>query len=165
MNISNLAAEWIEQHKDEIEDHGEDYSWIPGECASYEILEDVMNAFGQAGIKPFNLYQGDPANLYRYIWEISYKTSFSMFIPDPLHHSNANFQIICQTNAKIARALGLEIFKYKKDINPQEYLCPYIAIDPNHIQNFQDKYLKDFKKFLCSIKTSDYELVKEESEI
>lgn len=44
--LSTLAANWIEQHKNEIEEHREDYSWIPRECAAYNTLQDVVVAFG-----------------------------------------------------------------------------------------------------------------------
>lgn len=164
MSITNLAATWIEQHRDEIEDYGEDYSWIPGECAAYNTLEEVMEAFGEAGIEPFNLYQGNPRGLYNYIWHCYRGTRYAIFIPDPvLIISSFNFQPICKTNAKIAKALGLHVYKYKGKISTVETLCPYIICNPE--QELQDRYLEGYKGFVYSIKATDYELVKEESEV
>lgn len=162
MNITNLAATWIEQHRDEIEDHGKDYSWIPGECAAYKTLEEVMEAFGKAGIEPFNLYQGSPKDLYRYIWYSCRGIRYAIFIPDPvLTISNSNFQTICKTNAEIARVLGLHVYKYKGDVF--ETMCPYIICNPE--LELQDRYLEEYKSFIgglvYSTKASDYELVEE----
>lgn len=165
MSITDLAATWIEQHKDEIEDHGEDYSWIPGECAAYNTLEEVMEAFGEAGVEPFNLYQGYPIGFYNYIWHSYRGTGYAIWVPRPSIRSETNFLVNCQTNARIARALGLEVFKYKGKIDPQSDLCPYIIVSPNQIQQFKNSYLEGYKGFVYSIKASDYELVREESEI
>ena len=164
MSITNLAATWIEQHRDEIEDHGEDYSWIPDECAAYNTLEEVVEAFGEAGIEPFNLYQGNPKGLYNYIWHSCRGTRYAIFTPDPaLVVSSFNFQTICKTNAEIAKALGLHVYKYKGEINSIEILCPYIVCNPK--QELQDRYLEGYKGFVYSIKASDYKLVGEGSEI
>ena len=162
--ISSLAAQWIESHSKMIEDRGEDYSWIPGECAAYNTLDEVMEAFGKAGIEPFNLYQGNPTGLYNYIWHSYRGTRHSIFIPDPiLVASRSNFQTICRTNAKIAKALGLHVYKYKEEMDLTKLLCPYIVCNPE--QELQDRYLEGCEGFVYSIKASDYELVKEESEI
>lgn len=163
MSITNLAATWIEQHRDEIEDHEEDYSWIPGECAAYNTLEEVMRAFGEAGIEPFNLYQGSPRDLYNYIWHCYRGTRYAIFIPNPVIISSSNFQTICKTNAKIAKALGLHVYKYKKEMDLTKNICPYIVCNPE--QELQDRYLEGYKEFVYSIKVSDYELVKEEFEV
>lgn len=163
--ISSLAAQWIESHSKMIEDRGEDYSWIPGECAAYNTLEDVMKAFGSAGIEPFNLYQGKPIGIYKYIWYSWRGTMYVIWIPSPSIQSGSNFQVNCQTNARIAKSLGLEVFKYKGEVDPLQYLCPYVAVSPGQTQEFKDKYLEGYKDFICSIKASDYKLVKEISEI
>lgn len=164
MSITNLAATWIEQHRDEIEDHGEDYSWIPGECAACNTLEEVMEAFGKAGIEPFNLYQGNPRNLYNYIWYCYRGTRYAIFIPDPvLIIRSSNFQTICKTNAEIAKALGLHVYKYEGEISTVETICPYIICNPE--LELQNRYLEGYEGFVYSIKASDYKLIEEKSEL
>ena len=112
MSITNLAATWIEQHRDEIEDHGEDYSWIPGECAACNTLEEVMEAFGEAGIEPFNLYQGYPIGFYKCIWYSYRGTMYVIWVPSPSIRSETNFLVNCQTNARIARPKALAILAF-----------------------------------------------------
>lgn len=164
MNVSPFVAHWIEQHKNEIEENGENYSWIPDQCAP-TLLKDVLAAFGSAGIEPFNRYQGHPADLYKWIWYSWKEIAYTIFIPSPSIASEANFYKECQTNARIANALGLKVFKYTGEIDYTKNLCPYIVTSPNAVKDFKDRYLEGYKNFVCSIKASDYKLIEEESEI
>lgn len=160
MSISNLAKHWIEMHKEELEVLGDNYTWIPGECRAYNTLEEVANAFGEAGIEPFNLYQGKPKGLYKYIWYSQRNLAHIIFVPEPVPiTSTTNYHAICQANAKICKALGLEVFKYKGDIDLTKNLCPYIVVSANQVQEFKDKYLEGYRGFVYSTRTSDYDLV------
>lgn len=160
MSITNLAATWIEQHRDEIEDHGEDYSWIPDECATSNTLQDVIIAFGQAGIKPFDQYQNDPRNLFDLIWHCSRGTSYVIFLPDPVRISRSNFQVACKVNAWIAGALGLDVYKYTGKIDPTKLLCPYIITSKN--QDLVEDALIYSKLSLYSTDVSKYKRLAEE---
>lgn len=156
--LSTLAANWIEQHKNEIEEHREDYSWIPRECAAYNTLQDVVVAFGQAGIKPFDQYQNDPKNLFNLIWHCSRGTQYVIFLPNPVHASKFNFQVVCKVNAQIAKVLGLDVYKYTGKIDPIKQVCPYIITNKN--QDLVEDILISWKLQLYSTDVSKYKLVR-----
>lgn len=160
MSISNLAKHWIEMHKEELEVSDDNYIWIPDECGAYNTLEEVASALGEADIEPFNLYQGNPSNLYKQIWFSNRCLAHIIFVPEPvLIISTTNYHKICQDNARICKALGLEVFKYKGDIDLTKDLCPYIVVSANQVQEFKDKYLEGYRGFVYSIRTSDYDPV------
>lgn len=166
MSISNLAKHWIEMHKEELEVLEDNYVWIPDTCGAYNTLEEVAHALGEAGIEPFNLYQGNPASLYKQIWYSNRGLAHIIFVPEPvLVISTLKYHNICQDNARICKALGLEVFKYKGDIDLTKDLCPYIVVGAKWTQDFKDQYLEGYKGFVYSIKASDYKAVDSIEEI
>lgn len=151
----DTALKWIEDHADDFEYHGWDFSWIPAAVKDPVELDDVVVALANADISPFNKYQ---AGMYLQMQDIYHCSLIQKLNSDKVITFSSEFDsnpITWESAAEIAEALGLEIYKYTGSMsNKGKYKCPYVAVADS--SDLTTENLIYHKKYVCSTTPSSY---------
>ena len=151
----DTALKWIEDHADDFEYHGWDFSWIPAAVKDSVELDDVVVALANADISPFNKYQ---AGMYLQIQSIYHCYKLNLDQANKVITFSSEFDsnpTTWELAAEIAEALGLEIYKYIGSMsNKGKYKCPYVAIAKS--SDLTTENLIYHKKYVCSTTPSRY---------
>lgn len=149
------ALRWIENHADDFECHGWNFSWIPAAARDSIELDDVVVALANADVSPFNKYQAETyfqmQSIYKCYRLKSDQSSRVITFSSELDSNPKTWELA----AEIAEALGLEIYKYTGNMsNKGKYKCPYVAVaDPSDLTAENLLY---HKKYVCSTTPSSY---------
>lgn len=152
-STTSFALKWIEKHAQELEDYGYDFSWIPAAANDAVELDDIIVALANADISPFNTYDSrmflDITQIFK-CWK-GYETAIT-FMDN--YRSDPD---IWENTAKIAQALGLFVYKFKKVPTDTvlNRVCPYIAVAK--IEDLTSVNLRKLKSYLFSTSQKDYQ--------
>lgn len=149
------ALRWIEDHADDFEYYGWDFSWIPAAVEYSTELDDVVIALANADISPFNKYR---VGMYLQIQSIyrCYKLKSDQATKVVTFSNEFDFNpTTWESAAEIAEALGLEIYKYVGSMSDKsKYACPYIAVADS--SDLTAENLIYHKKYICSTTPNRY---------
>lgn len=149
------ALKWIEDHANDFEYYGWDFSWIPAAVKDSVELDDVVIALANADISPFNKYQAgmylQVQNMYK-CYKLKSDQVNKVITFSSVFDSNPT---IWESAAEVAEALGLEIYKYIGSMsNKGKYKCPYVAVAES--SDLTTENLIYHKKYVCSTTPSRY---------